>query len=287
MDLLKATDTAQALEFLSRHPDARVIAGGTDIIIKLRKKKLTADALVDVSDLAQLKGVSETAGVWTIGAAATLADLLASPMGEELKGLKKAAHTLGSPQIRNTATTGGNICNSSPAADMVPPLLALEARLNILSLTEGDVSERQLPLHEFFTGKGQNVLQRDELLLSIEFDALPEHSFLAFEKLGLREAVAISRICLAVCISFTGDTVKKCRIASGSLGETGLREYQTEEYLTGKPLTEETMAEAARTLTKAAQARLAGRSTLPFKEKAVQGVLQHALNDIITRRQTP
>ncbi len=285
MDLLKASDTLQALTFLSQHPHARIIAGGSDLIIKMRKKKIKPEALVDVSDLADLKGVAREGSLWTIGAAATLQDLLDSSMGEELSGLIQAAHTLGSPQIRHTATTGGNICNSSPAADMVPPLLALEATLNILRLEDGSIVRHQVPLNQFFTGKGKNVLQQEELLHSIEFQALPKDTYLSFEKLGLREAVAISRICLAVLLSFDGAVVKKCRIAAGSLGETGLREYKTEEYLTGRTLTDETIEAACEILTASVKERLPGRSTLPFKEKAVRGVLKHAISGILQRRQ--
>lgn len=286
MDLLKAATIAETLEFLDAHPGARILAGGTDLVVQMRKGKLKPSALVDVSTVEALKGIALTDGVWTIGASTNLAAIVNGPFGKTLSGLGKAARSIGSPQIRNTATIGGNICNASPAADMSPPLLALDAKLTLVSTENGVRSSRIVPISEFFAGKGQSVRKSGELMTAIEFDDLPENAYLVFEKLGLREALAISRVCLSAYLAFDGDRIKTCRIATGSLGETGMREYDIEKLLEGQLLTEADIERATEALSSSAQARLAGRSTMPFKQEAVKGLLGHALHDIAGRRKS-
>lgn len=284
MDLLKASTIHQTLEFLESHPGARVLAGGTDLVVQMRKRKQIPPALVDISMVAELSGIHRGNGVWTIGPATNLSAIVNGPFGISLSGLTKAARSIGSPQIRNTATVGGNICNASPAADMSPPLLALDARLTLVASQNGALVSRVVPLAEFFAGKGQSVRRGDELLTTIEFSELSENAYLSFSKLGLREALAISRICLAAFIEFDAELVKTCRIATGSLGETGQREYDIEKLLVGGGLTDQTIESAADALARSARERLTGRSTMPFKQEAVKGLLGHALRDIVKRR---
>lgn len=284
MDLLKAASVEQALDFLEAHPGARILAGGTDLVIELRKKKAHPAALLDISSVEELKTVTEENGRWRLGAALTYGELLEAALPEGLSGLKQAARQVGSPQIRNTATIGGNVCNSSPAADIVPPFLALDARLRLASRQSGQTVERVVPLSGFFTGKGHNCLLPGELLREIEFGPVAPGAELVFEKLGLREALAISRICLAVYAEPAGDGLGKVRIASGSLGETGQREPETEDVLTNQLLDDEHIARAQTVLSEACARRLAGRSTLPFKREAVMGLLGHALRTLNSRR---
>lgn len=280
MDLLKAGTLAEALDFLERHPDARILAGGTDLIIHLRKTKERPAAILDISSVGELAGIRRTESGWSLGPATTYAQMVAAELPASLAGLQKSAHLVGSPQIRNTATVGGNICNSSPAADVVPPLMALDAMLTLQRKADGQIRQRQVALTEFFTGKGRNVLETGELLTDISFQAIPDSACLAFEKLGLREALAISRICLAVCAETDGGLLRNVRVASGSLGETGMREPEVEAVLSGQPLTPEVIAHAQEVLSDVCAARLASRSTMPFKREAIRGLLGHALATI-------
>lgn len=284
MDLLKARSLDEALAFLEKRPGARILAGGTDLVIDLRKKRHSPEAMLDISQADGLKGITKDNGVWRIGPCTTYSELTHADLPKSLLGLSDSASQIGSPQIRNTATVGGNICNSSPAADIVPPLLALDARLTLSLRRNGETKERTVLLSEFFTGKGKNILMEGELLTGVEFDAPSKDACLTFEKLGLREALAISRICLAAYVEFDGESVALARIATGSLGETGTRELEIEPLLVGRSLTDETIAQAAKALSGSAQRRLEGRSTMPFKQEAVKGLLGHALRRAATRR---
>lgn len=280
MELLKAGTTAEALDFLEHHPGARILAGGTDLIISLRKRKETPSAIVDISQVEELKVIRSTDRGWQIGPCTTYAQLVHAALPRGLGGLQSAARQVGSPQIRNTATVGGNICNSSPAADIVPPLMALDAQLTLAVRKNGAVSERTLPLTEFFTGKGKNRLLPGELLVNVTLPPVTEDAMLVFEKLGLREALAISRICLALYAEQTGGVWQNFRVATGSLGETGLREAEVEEYLNESGLSDERIAGAQEILSQTCARRLAARSTMPFKREAIKGLLGHALRSI-------
>ncbi len=261
--------------------EGKIIAGGTDVVVKLREGMIKPKALIDISTLKELQFIRQQEGKIRIGAGTTFADLEDHPLLEgRLRGLKEGAMEVGSPQIRNAGTIGGNICNASPAADTVPPLLALDA-LVVLGSRHG---KRTMKLEDFFLGKGKVDLAPGEYLSYLEFEGMKEGRGLGFSKLGPRKALAISKICTAVYMELDGDRrVVEIRIANGSLGPTSLREREVEGVLRGKTLTVEQRKKALEKFKEVLNRRLKGRWDGDFKEEAIRGVFSEALRKAMDR----
>ncbi len=276
----KPSTVIEAVELLHQYKEkGKIIAGGTDLVIEIKNRKVNFEALIDISSIKEMSFIKMDNDIVKIGAATTFTEIVESKLlSNRLAGLKEAAHSVGSPQIRNKGTIGGNICNGSPAADIVPPLLALDAIAVIKSKDE----EREILLEELFLDKGKVALRDDELLVSVKFKNPSHNQILSFSKLGLRKALAISRICTSVFAEFDEEkTCKEIRIANGSLGKFGMREREVEEFIKGKKLTEEVIEEGVNFMHQQVAERLAGRSTVEFKSAAVKGVLRDALNNAI------
>lgn len=261
--------------------EGKIIAGGTDVVVKLREGALSSKALIDVSALKDLQFIREVEGKVQIGAGTTFSDIEEHPMFEgRLQGLREGAMEVGSPQIRNAGTIGGNICNASPAADIVPPLLALNAKV-VLQSKQG---LRRMNLEDFFLGKGKVDLAPSEFLYYIEFEQMNQTQGLGFQKLGPRKALAISKICTGVFIDIGKDfIINDIRIANGSLGPNSLREREVEAILKGEKLTEELKEKARKKFKDVIKTRLKGRSGVDFKEEAIRGIFREALEKSIER----
>lgn len=278
--VIKAENIDRVLGLLMEYgKDAKLIAGGTDIIIQLRQGRVSPKVLIDISDVKELKYIKEEDGWIEIGAATTFKDIEdSSYFGGNMIGLSKAAKMVGSPQIRSTATIGGNICNGSPAADIVPPLLALDA-IATIKCRRGI---REVKLEEFFVGKGKVDIDSYELFTSVRFKALEKGSGLSFSKLGLRKALAISRICTSIMLQLDEEqNCKNIKIANGSLGEYGIREKEVEEYFINNKINEKTIDEGLRLLKESIDNRLHGRSSLPYKIEAVEGTFKEAMKEVM------
>ncbi len=219
---------------------ARVVAGCTNLLPDIRAKKIAACTLVDISKLAELKGIDVRGETVTIGSLTTINELLYSNLlASHGQVLWQAGRHFADPLVRNRATLGGNLGNASPAADGVVPLLALEAKVMVDSLG----ASREIPVAEFITGPGKSALQPDELITGVSF-AKTTAMRSAFIKFGLRKAMAISLASIALVVGLDGDRVEQVRIALGALAPTLVRARQTEGYLAGKSLTPEVVASA-------------------------------------------
>ena len=211
-----------------------VIAGGTNLIPQMKERVKSPDFLIDVCDLQELSQISEENGMISIGAGTTIADIASSEIIKSKSPiLASAARQLGNPLIRNRATIGGNIADASPAADTAPPLLALEALLYLESKGGG---QRDVPLDKFFTGPNQTVMKENEVITRICFrePASPLHG--SYIKLGLRNAMAISVVSVAVMLDVKEGVCRKARIALGSVAPKPVRAYGVEKGLEGKEL---------------------------------------------------
>lgn len=268
----------EVLCFLAKHENCKIIAGGTDIIIQMREKKISPDALVDVSKIEELRKIQVSDRFIEIGGAVTFADIVNSPIFDgKLYGLKEACRLVGSPQIRNKGTIGGNIVNGSPAADSIPPLLCLNSTLVFKSFR----GVREVKLEDYYKYKEQVGIKEDEVLTAIRFRK--PAGYLRFAKLGLRKALAISRISMAAMVDLDEEKrIKGITIASGSLGKYPMREREVEEYLLGKELNERTVEEGLEVLRKATDKRLKGRSTYPYKRRAVERLFREVLRGVVS-----
>ncbi len=232
----------EALKLLNEFEDARPIAGGTDLIPAMREEELKARNLIDLTRIEELKGICEGEGEIVIGAATTLRQLEASKViAERAPALWAAAASVGSVQIRNLATLGGNLCNASPAADTAPPLLTLNAVAELASL-EG---RRTIPVSNLFAGPKLNTLRPQELLTHIRFPTPPKGAGMSFQKIGRRKGHTISIVNASAYLEVDGGACRDARLALGSVAPTPIRVEEAEEALRGRRMAEELIEEAA------------------------------------------
>ncbi len=239
------TSIDETLELLAKYGErARVIAGGTDIIIELeRQQRPGVDTLIDISRIPDLDQIQLQGDVLRLGPLVTHNHVVGSEMAVQYTfPLAQACWEVGAPQIRNRGTIAGNLITASPANDTIAPLLALAASVTLRS-TQG---ERTLSLDAFYTGLRQTAMRPDELLVSIQISAMQPDQHGTFLKLGLRRAQAISVVNIAAILNFDGDRITDARITLGSVAPTVIRVPVTEDYLQGKTLTDVVIADAAR-----------------------------------------
>ena len=211
---------------------AKVIAGGTDLVIGLRNGDHKPRCLIDVTKIEQLRGIDEKNGTIRIGAAVTHGEIAASSIVRSHgKVLSEACSWVGSPQVRNLGTIGGNIVNASPAADSLPPLIVLNARGNVVS--KG--GEREVPLADLFIGPYKTSLKPYELLVQVAFPMLAQDARTGYVRLARREAMAVARMSVAVVVQRAGGqgTIEDIRISAGSVTPRPCRLTDAERVLRG------------------------------------------------------
>lgn len=269
-------DIDEVVELLGKYgKEAKIIAGGTDIVIALRNGKISPKVLIDITKIEELKKIVVDEEYITIGGGVTFTQIIENSLFKRnLYGLHKACRMVGSPQIRNKGTIGGNIANGSAAADGVPPLIALGSIVTFVSI-EGI---REITLEDYY----YDQIRENELLTQIKFKKPKDNQTLTFSKLGLRKALAISRLTASALLEFDeNDRIQFARVASGALGKYPMREVEVEEYLIGKKIDEETIEEAVEVLQRSMDERLKGRSTLPYKRTAISSILREVLESAI------
>jgi carbon-monoxide dehydrogenase medium subunit len=213
---------------------ATVIAGGTNLIPEMRNGEESPELLIDISDMTELSFIRENNGSIAIGAATTIAEVASSPvLLDNSPILASAAKQLGNPLTRNRATLGGNLANASPCADTAPPLLALDAAVEILS---PGGKTRQVPLSKFFLGYKFTDLVKGEVLTGITFPRPNDSTKGSHTKIGLRNAASICVASIAVMLDMDGKTCRKARVAAGSVAPIPMRAYRVEKFLEGKEI---------------------------------------------------
>jgi len=225
-------------------PGTSVLAGGTDWYPALGDRAPPARVL-DINFIEGLDTLSHKSSGTRIGAGVTWSALIAASLPPAFDALKAAARELGSVQIQNTATLVGNLCNASPAADGVPPLLALDASIELASLTSsGDVTMRLVPLADFIKGVRATVRRDDEIVTAIDVPPHALHTVSYFAKLGARRYLVISIAMLAVVIEADeGGAIVTARIAVGSCSPVARRLTVLERRLIGRRLDDKTLAD--------------------------------------------
>jgi CO/xanthine dehydrogenase FAD-binding subunit len=224
-----------------------VLAGGTDLMPQTASgKRQFETTLLNIRRVDGLHEISVQDGRVRIGALTTVTEILEH---EKLKQivpvLAQTADCFASSQLRNAATLGGNLCNASPAGDMIIPLLLLDAEVELASWTEGGVDYRQVPVAEFFAGPGVTCKRDDELLTAIEF-AVPETGFVAgFYKSGPRPALEIATVSLGVAGILKNDALHSVRVAIGAAAPTVVRAKRVEAALEGRRLDSSLISKAA------------------------------------------
>jgi len=210
VDVLSPHSLEEALRLKAERPDAVPIAGGTDVMVALNFDRLRPPALLNLNEVPELRGWSRENGTVRLGAGLTYAEAMQEPLAELLPALAEASRTVGSPQIRNRGTIGGNLGTASPAGDAQPPLLVEGAEVEVASVR----GRRVLPLDEFLVGPKRNALAEDELIAAVWVRPTGA-ARQTFMKVGPRNAMVISVVSLALAVDRERDEV---RAAFGSAG---------------------------------------------------------------------
>ncbi len=228
---LRPAELSQALDALGAAP-LTIVAGGTDFY-PARVGRALDDDVLDITDIAALRGIGRDGEHFRIGALARWSELAAADLPPCFDGLKLAAREIGGVQIQNAGTVCGNLCNASPAADGVPPLLTLDAEVEIAS--SGGV--RLVPLDRFVTGNRKTVLSPGEMVTAVRVPARLAAARSTFVKLGARKYLIISIVMVAASVETTDDgAVAAARIAVGACSEVARRLDGLETELLGRPL---------------------------------------------------
>jgi CO/xanthine dehydrogenase FAD-binding subunit len=223
MDFLQPTTWAEALAMKGANPDALPIAGGTDVMVEINFDRHRPPAFIDLTRIAELSEWGQEGDWLRVGAGVTYTRLIAE-LGDRLPGLAMASRTVGSPQIRNRGTVGGNLGSASPAGDAHPPLLASGAIVELASAA----GTRRLPVHEFFVGPKRNAMRKDELIAA--FLVEPAKGPQQFSKVGTRNAMVIAVCSFALAID---SEHRRIGTGIGSAAPTPVRAIEAEMFLAG------------------------------------------------------
>ncbi len=280
---IEKPDTLEAaLEMLTRNPDMKIIAGGTDVLIKMRNGALEEAELLSLRNIPGMDEISIlNNGTISIGAMATFAKIFRSSIiNENLPVLSEVAVSVGGPQIRNMATIGGNICNGAVSADSAATLLAYDAELKLLSRS----GSRTVPIREFYAGPGKVNLRPAEILTDI---LIPKAGYDktsgCYIKYSSRKAMDIAMLGVSVVCKTEGGKFSDVRIALGVAAPVPIRCSEAEAYAIGKEISDETMKETGRYAVKASKARDSWRASKAYREHLIEVMVFRALKEAVIR----
>ncbi|MBI2874285.1 MAG: FAD binding domain-containing protein [Firmicutes bacterium] len=275
-DYLAPKTLAEALGALQdRGSGAAVLAGGTDLLVQLKQRKRDLSCLISVGSLPELKGIRKTPdGMLSVGAATPLGEIVsAAGLSREAACLAEAARKVGSSQVRNLATLGGNLCNAAPSADTAPVLLVMEAGARIA----GPGKERVVPLEHFFTGPGATVLQPGEILVAVEIPQAPAGFAASYIKHSVRRAMDIAFVGVAALMvpGADGAGAARVRIGLGAVSPTPMRARKAEAALEGQPFSVELAARAG---------EIAATECSPITDLRASAEYRREMVAVLTRR---
>lgn len=242
-EYLEASTVKEAVSLLERYgADARAIAGGTDLVVQMRYGEESPRYLVNLKTIKGLDSIADGDDGLHLGALTSIRAIETSPLiKEKYSILSQAAHLLGSVQVRNLATIGGNLCHAAPSAELAAPLLALGAKARIT----GPAGERTIPVEDFFRGPGQVALNTGELLVELHVPSPAPRSAGVYLKHSIRKAMDIAFVGTGVVVELAdGGTCRDIRIALGAVAPTPMRARKAEDMLRGKVLDEPILREA-------------------------------------------
>ena len=271
-DYLAPKNLKEAIEMMSDHPEAIPLAGGTDLLVQMKEGHRSAQALLSLKRIPEVHQLTCN-GKLAFGSAVTVGQIAANPyIQQDYTALAMGAGLIGSVQIRNMATVGGNLCNAAPSADTAPPLLVLGAQAVIASAR----GERTIPLEEFFLGPGQTVLQPGELLKEIVVPKPPEGSRAFYVRHTPRARMDIAVVGVATAITLDeGGKIADARLALGAVAPVPMRATKAEALLRGQHLTDELLRQVG---------ALAAQEAQPIDDLRASAEYRRHLVNILTQR---
>ncbi len=286
LEIFQPSSVKEAGEILrDKGPGGHFLAGGTDLIIAIKEKGLAPTYLVDLKKIPSLSNIREQPdGGLSIGALTTMRQLETSPIiCRRLPFLAQSAAEVGSIQIRNRATIGGNMANATPSADVAPALLALEAKARVA----GRSGERVTELEQFFRGPGETVMDSGEILLEILIPPIQAGLVGEYIKFSPREMMDLATIGVAVTLVLNGKRCDQVRIALGAVSPTPMRARKAEAVLSGQILTEELADKAGHEASTECKPISDVRSSADYRKEMVRVNTKRALLNAAAGRKGP
>lgn len=278
-EYFRAWSLSEALDFLAEHgPDTSVLAGGTDLSIAIRKGDMPSRFVLDISRVEATRAIRLDNDRLHIGATTTFTAINTSSLVQQCAPvLVRACRCIGSAQIRNVATLGGNVVNASPAADGVPPLLAM----NAVALVQSVSGERLVSVAELVTGPYRTGLKPDELVTGFQLQRSSPGYRSSFHRIARRRALSVARINIAAVGSLDKEgKVSDVRIAPGSITPAPCRMRAAEKHLLGRRPSVELVLEAAEKVSHEMIVQSGLRPSTEYKKPAVQGLVIKALTEL-------
>jgi len=286
-DYRSAGSVEEALSLLaSKNGNARILCGGTDLLVQMRENRTKAELLIDVKNIPELTSIQyePKEGLW-IGAAASCFSISHNQsVLENYPGLIDAVQLIGGVQIQYRASLGGNLCNASPAADSIPALIVHKA----VCIIAGKNGEREMPVEQFCTAPGKNALQQGEFLLAIKVPVLEEHFGAHYLRFIPRNEmdIAVVGAGAAVTLDEAGERILSARIALGAVAPTPLFVEEAGIFLTGKDISQENIREAAELAQAAAHPISDLRGSATYRKHLCGVLTRRALEKAIERART-
>ena len=266
-----------ALEILDQKNNVEILAGGTDLILELEDLKAAGKKIMDLSKIEEMKYIKEDGRKIKIGALTTFSGLAENKLiNKYLPSLASAARQIGSVQIRNRATIGGNIANASPAADSMPFLKSVYAQLKVKKLQ----SSRLIPVEEAIASFYQNNLAENEIIKEIVIIKPDINDFLFFDKVGSRKTVSIARLNIGAKLKIENELIKEAVICFGALSEKAFRSKNVENYLENKKITDINEKVYTDKLKNVVDEAIPGRYSQQYKRNAICGLGDNLLKNL-------
>jgi carbon-monoxide dehydrogenase medium subunit len=274
-DFLRPTSIAETCEILDEYGEsASLLAGGTDVLVNLKRNLIAPTHLVGIDRVTELDGVRTTKGEIQIGSLATATALAENrTLKRRLTILARAAGGLGSPPIRNRATVGGNLVTARPAADLIPPLMVLDATVHLADST----GTREMPVDRFVTGPGETRIKTNEVLTHVSVPRCEPGTGGVYIKFGARHSCEISIVSVAAFVTLTpaGRRIKEAKIALGAVAPKSIRCPRAEDLLAGEAPGEKAFARAG---------EAAARASKPISDHRGSARYRRQMVDVLTRR---
>jgi len=279
---LEPTSTEEAISILSGYDGkAKIIAGGTDLLVQMRNKTIRPEYLVDIGRIPGLDYIKEGNNGLRIGALTTIRALEKSDeLHQGYPVISQAAGQLGSVAIRNMGTLGGNLCNAAPSAETAPALIGLSARAKIV----GPDGERVVPLEDFFVGPGATGLKKGELLVEIQVPPMPPDTKAAYLKHAIRGSIDLAIVGVAAIVTLErGNVCKDIKLVLGAVAPTPMRARKAEEIIKGKKIDDALIDKCAQVASDESRPITDVRASYWYRKEMVKVFTRRAIKEAITK----
>jgi carbon-monoxide dehydrogenase medium subunit len=277
-DYLEPSNINEAISLLLQYGDrGKAVAGGTDLIVKMKRREIKPDYLINLKGILDINYVKYN-NVLQIGSLTTINSIDKSPViKENFLILSQSAHKIGSPQVRNIATIGGNICNASPSADMIPSLMVSGAMLKII----GPDGEKKVPIERFFTGPSETILSKGEILTSIEVPRPSPGTKSVYIKHSVRRAMDLAIVGIALAVNIKDGICEDIKIGLGAVAPTPIRAYRGEEIIRGKEINDELIEKVAEVSCSETSPISDIRGSAEYRREMVKALIKRGLKELI------